>query len=121
MTDVETTMQRVNTAAFINANPIVLALTPNTRTKTASGGWVDSPQAPRALQTFRLIPQSVSSGAPDRATDGVSRRWPYVLLGMWNAVVQVGDTFEYGELTLQVKHLWPENRYEVRAGVDVRG
>jgi hypothetical protein len=39
---------------------------------------------------------------------------------MWNAVVQVGDTFEYGDLTLQVKYRWPENGYEIRAGVDVR-
>lgn len=118
---VEATMQRVNTAAFINANPIAIALVPNTRTKTASGGWADTPQTPRKLQILRLIPQSVSAGAPERATDGVARKWPYVLLGLWNAEMAVGDTFDFDGVTLQVKYMWPENGYERRAGVDVSG
>lgn len=119
MAGTEVTIQRLNTIAFIKANPLTIALVPHTKAKTANGGFTMLVGVPREEQIMRLIPQSTTAGAPLRATDGVERRWPYVLLGQHDAIMAIGDTFTLDGATYAIEYIWPENGYERRAGVSV--
>lgn len=121
----EMVLQRRNTEWFILADPMTLALTPRTEVRQPSGGTVLQDGTSRAAQTFRLIPQS-STATPARssaaADAGQTRKYPYVLLGTWDAVVDVHDWWEdAGGRRWRVDQLEPFRGYCVRALVQEWG
>jgi hypothetical protein len=116
----ELAMHRLNTQAFISANPSTIALIPRDRQKTGTGvRWIEL--APRPAQVLRLIDQSSTSGPSPgsvRAADGVQRRVTYQLLGTWDAAIGLYDTWVDAQgIRWVVDDLLPDNGYERRAEV----
>jgi len=115
--DMET--QRALTKSFIDSNPIVVQLTPVTRTKLPSGGTTTVTGVPRPIQTFRLIPMSHTT-MPTRSTStsasadaGVQRRYDYTLLGEWDAQMEVFDYWDSPDgQRLVIEALVSYNGYE---------
>jgi hypothetical protein len=116
----ELRVNRRNTAWFIEARPIVIALIPQQRTKTASGGFLYLPLPPRVEQTFRLIEQASAYGNNPgllQASDGKQRRVQFQLLGTWDSVMEVHDYWVMDGLRYEVAELLPFNNYERRGQV----
>jgi hypothetical protein len=116
----ELQVNRVNTEAFIAANPSYVALIPRTATKTGEGIlYVDGP--PRASQRFRLIDQSSTNGPQPGSivgADGTQRRVDYQLLGKFDAIVGLNDYWvDAAGIRWEVAELLPDNGYERRARV----
>lgn len=88
----ELEMQRRTTKAFIDADPTVIALTPQSVTITPGGGRKFEQDQPRADQTFKLIPMTFDQ-RPTVTSGGVERIIDYTLLGEWNAEGEVWDRF----------------------------
>jgi hypothetical protein len=118
-------VQRYNTAQFIDAEPVRIALTPRKEMRTPAGG-VETVELPaRAAQTFKVIMISPAGGFIEQRNDaggGTERRADFILLGKWDAVVDVGDYWhdEYGQ-RWEVTSIIPYNGYEVRANVESYG
>lgn len=110
---------RRQTHWFIENDPTPISLVPVAKQAAPGGGWNVSPLAPRSTQRFKLIPQSTADGVVQTA-DGTSRRFDYILLGEWNAIVAIGDMFTEPEHSGQkwvVQGLLPYNGYEIKAGI----
>jgi len=114
----ELTAQRNITLGFIMSAPVELVLTPHAKTATSAGGWTHTAATDRALQTFRIIDASaLGLPSPTKSLDGVERKYDYMLLGEYDAVVGVGDTFTYDGRAHEVIELMFNLEYEVRAKV----
>jgi|GEM_PF-2645948 len=116
-------INRLNTKAFIEADPISLSLTRSGSVRTPGGGIKRQGAAQTPLQTFKLIMQSPAGGSIEQRTeDGTERRVEYVLLGEWDADVQTGDFWndERGQ-RWEVTAIIPRNGYELRAVVEAHG
>jgi hypothetical protein len=117
----ERMIQRRNTLAFIAARPSTLILVPSVRQRTATGGsiLVDGPA--RAAQTFRVVEQgSAPNNTPGqlRAADGTQERTDFLLLGVHDAVVEVGDHWsDTSGAKYRVTEMVADNGYEKRAKV----
>lgn len=118
----ELALQRTITLAFIMADPVTIVLTPRSDVRQPSGGVTTEDLEPRVPQVFRLISQSFTT-SPARSTSsaaaadaGQTRKYPFVLLGTWDAVVAVHDWWEddHGQRWI-VDQLQPSPAYEVRA------
>ena len=119
---IEQNVNRANTHAFIAARPSAIVLIPVVRTKTASGGTRSTDSTPRAVQTLRLVEQGTNAGnAPGRlpAADGHETRVSWLLLGDWDATMDVGDHWTDPDSGAghQIEELLPFNGYERRARV----
>lgn len=116
----ELALNKRNTRAFISARPSALALIPQLRVKTASGGFKYEDLPARASQTLRLIEQASAYGnSPGllQSSDGKQRRVQFQLLGDWSAVIGVYDYWVSGGMRFEVAELLPFNGYEVRGQV----
>lgn len=116
-------MQRSNTAAFIAADPISIALIPAVQTTLPSGGTKLDYGTPQTAQTFRLIPMSHTE-RPTRAANatgsetGVVRKHDFTLLGKWDAVWEKGDSWVDAEgKRWVIDSLVPDNGYQRKAMV----
>lgn len=116
----ELALHRRMTKAFIDANPIEIALIPRTVVNTGTGQqMVDGTQRP--AQTFRLIDQTRTTG-PEPGTvlaaDGQQRKAEYQLLGEHDAIVGLYDYWtDDQEIRFEVANIIHHNGYEVRAQV----
>jgi hypothetical protein len=124
----ELAVQRELTHEFIMADPVVIALIPRTDVRKDSGGVQPVDGAPRAPQTFRLIPMShkerpVGSNSAAQSRDaGIVRQYDYTLLGEWNSVIVENDYWETPEgQRLIVDSLVSFNGYEQKAMITSRG
>lgn len=119
----ELKVNRANTLAFIAADPISLTLQVRGSERTASGAFDSERQSERAVQSFKLIMQSpAGSSIEQRTEDGTERQVDFILLGAWDAVVEVGDYWEDGLGNRhEVKAIVPRNGYETRAVVEAHG
>lgn len=116
----ELKLQRRNTAAFIAANSIQIALIPRKRVNTGTGSRLVD-EEPRTGQTFRLIDQTRTFGAMPGlviASDGKQRKADYQLLGEHDVVIGLYDYWidAYGT-KFEVGELLARNGYERRAQV----
>lgn len=84
--------QRRQTKAFIDADPTVIALVPQSETITPGGGRKLEQDQPRADQTFKLIPMTFDQ-RPTVTAGGVERIIDYTLLAEWDAEGAVWDLF----------------------------
>lgn len=115
----ELRLNRINTAAFIACKPVSIALKPQVRERTSTGGFQIKLSPARAAQTFRIIDLSSSymvDQPPQRTIDGVERTVEFMLLGNYDAQMDtydiwVDDNGSKWELT----QLFPDNGYERRA------
>jgi len=116
----ELKMHRINTTAFIAANPTSIALVPRTPVKSGTGTrYVEGP--PREAQTFRLIDQTRTFGSEPGTVltlDGKQRKAEYQLLGEYTATIGLHDTWvDIDGIVFEVGNLLPDNGYEIRAQV----
>lgn len=112
--------QRANTRAFIDANPVMVALTPQTLVKTGTGTKY-VPGTPRPAQKARIIDQTRTFG-PEPGTavgaDGKQRKLEFQLLLEHDGVVGVHDFWLDAEgVRWEVADVLPNQGYEVRAQV----
>lgn len=116
----ELAVNRRNTRMFIVARPLELALIPQARTKSASGGFKYEDLPMRATQTLRLIEQASAYGnSPGllQSSDGKQRRVQFQLLGQWDSVIGVYDYWIADGVRYEVAELLPFNNYERRGQV----
>lgn len=114
----ELRVNRRNTVAFIAKNPSQLALQPQARQRTATGGFAATLSPARAPQTFRVI--DLSSGynvdqPPQRTIDGVEKTVQFMLLGAYDTIINLYDVWTDANGQWQVTQVFPENGYEQRA------
>jgi hypothetical protein len=119
----ELQMNRKNTKAFIAADPVVVTLQTRTPVRSAIGGWITEEGEPRAPQTFKLIMQSPAGGSLEQRTeDGTEREVDFILLGLWDAEIDIGDWWEdENDNIWEVRALVPSNGYETRAVIEAHG
>lgn len=122
----ELQIHRRNTTAFIQADPVQLALVRvNELQRTASGGVVKADvAAPIRSQTFRLLP-TTDRVADVRLTSGRFAPVAFVLMGEWDADMARDDEFEHDGVWYTIAGpIMPEHTqqpYEKKAAVIRRG
>lgn len=110
---------RAGTVAFIKANPVQITLTPRKRIKSGTGVTFQD-QPVRDEQTLCLIDQSTArSPVPGvvQTSDGRERMVEFILLGRWDAEVELWDTWTDASGVWEVAQVFPANGYELRAAV----
>lgn len=113
-------MQRRNTVAFIEADPIDLVLTPHTAEDTPSGGFRLTASEPRTAETLRLIP--ANDRMPEvRSSAGRVVRPEYTLMGVHSSPMSQWDTFTYRgvvyEVASPVRPVHTDSAYERKGDV----
>ncbi len=115
MSDVELRVQKRLTTAFINTQPISVALTPRQKVRTPTGGAKLEELAPRDPQTMRLV--EPPKPQLEIALDGIQREVEFLLLGEYDAELGVYDTFSHDGHDWEVVQLYHFNGWERRAAV----
>lgn len=96
----ERVINRALTHTFILFDPVQIVLTPYTEVRTASGAVSMVAQAPREVQTFRLIPVSSnerpqgSTSGQTNAGNGVQRKYDFTIMGEWDSLIEENDVWE---------------------------
>lgn len=120
LSEAELKVQRANTVAFIDANPVLIELVPQTLQKTGTGTkYLPGPKRP--AQKVRLIDQTRTFG-PDPGTavgaDGKQRKLQFQLLLLWDGEVGLHDFWVDADgIRWEVGDLLPDQGYERRAMV----
>lgn len=116
-------LMTASTRAFIADDPVVIALTPGRgeSLETISGGIDYTDAEPRDEQTFKLINTSGDSVAPASSEGAEVRKYSYVIVGMPDSVVEVGDWWTDGPNRYTVTAILHRNGYEVKAAVEAFG
>jgi hypothetical protein len=117
LTDIRNGLLRYSTTAFIDEHSVLISL--NRKIKvTKPGGGHDKVDITIPPQKFRLINQSASDGLTYSANDdGAARKLGYIMVGAYDADVQIDDTWSEGEEQFHVDGLIANNEYETRAVV----
>ena len=106
------------TAKLISIDPRTISLIPHVKTRQPSGGykWVASgtPRAPQDF-TLELIPGSLTGAGQSEGAN--PKTWTYYLIGKYDAIVEIGDTWEDGDSSYRVIAIMPKNDYEKRCVV----
>ena len=112
-------MLRKATDRIIKLDYRTIVLVPHADTKTPSGAVKKTAGIPRDAQTFSITPMddqivSTESGAK-------AQQWKYILVGRYNAIIEIGDSWEDGNMTYEVVSIFPSNDYEKRCVVRAFG
>lgn len=117
---------RKQTKWFIDDDPFEITLTPRSQsTRVAGGGFVKSNGTPRAPQIVKLVYAGSARGASGQegiqvTSDGVERRYDYVIVGEWDMEIEVGDHWlDPRGNRCEVTSLIPDNMYERRATASI--
>lgn len=116
LTDVRLAYLRYTTKNYIKDNPTDVVLKRQVPTE-ASGGGHTFPKVPIASQTFRFIDHDITSGIFYGSDDGIARRFTYVMIGPYDADIDINDTWTVGEISYKIESLMPNNGWESRAYV----
>jgi hypothetical protein len=104
---------RANTDRFIAQNPTDIVLIPRTDAWLA-GTKTRTDQTPRVSQTFKVI-WSGTTGIIS-TIEGTTRRFDFVLVGSYDAIVAIGDHWEQTNQDNEIDYIFPYNGYEVKCG-----
>lgn len=116
----EITKQRELTYAFIQADPTLVTLTPVLRVKQPSGSYLMVDQPARPVQTFKMIPLTAGQ-KPTIVLNGIERIADYAMVGMHDAVVEVGDHWMMGNQKFTVIETADGHGYETKVLVEAHG
>jgi hypothetical protein len=119
LSTVEISIHRKGTESFINSDPTTISLIPSTET-WVGGTKTFGTATVRTAQTFKII----WSGSQDGIVitgEAKARRFDFILVGRYDAVVQIGDSWTLGSQHFQVEWIAPGNGYEVKAGGSSHG
>ncbi len=111
---------RAGTLAFIADDPVTLALVPGraTATEAADGGYDYAAGSARDPQDFKIIGEFGTSAGRQQPESGVDvRQFGYLLLGAYDAAVEVGDYWIDGKNRYVVDGEVISNGYEKRFSV----
>lgn len=115
----ELAVNRLNTNAFIAANPMAVELIPRVMHRGGSGTrWEE--KEPRPLQVARLIDQNGGQGPTniERGDDARQRKDQFQLLLPWDGEVEPNDFWVDADgVRYEVTGIIPSNGYERRAAV----
>lgn len=117
ITDLWTDPARAAVTELLQLRGQSIVLTPVGAAVTKPGGGNDYVAGtPRTAQTFALFKTSNFDGREDAQTDqGQSRKFDYKLIGQWNAMVQVGDTWQDDTAEYTVESVDRSKSYQVTA------
>ena len=110
-------MNREITRLFIADDPSLITLIPSSKEKTPSGGYREVQGEPKPIQMVKLIYQA-AKGDADSTSDGAVRKHSVVIVGLYGANIEEGDTFEWpgnSGSKWVVTGIHPDNGYEVKA------
>jgi len=109
----ELAINRDNTDKYINIDPTEIILIPR-REIWVAGSKRMADQTPRVPQTFKVNWQ-YSTGQVT-VIDGTTFRFDYVIIGRYDAEVEINDHWSHLDQDFEVHYVFPSNGYEVRAG-----
>lgn len=112
---VELIIQRLNTERYIDLDPVWLTLTPRTE-QFVAGTRTRVDGIPRISQKFKIIWGTVGAGFVPLLAGGETRRFDFILVGLYNANVAVGDHWVVGSQDNEIGYIYPSNGYEVKCG-----
>lgn len=112
----ELAIRQRGTLHFIASDPTNIVLIPHTKS-FVDGTKKFVPGTPRIGQDFKVI-WGGENGIVRQTPNGV-RRFDFILVGMPDAIVSVGDQFQSGKAV--VEYVYPFNGYEVKAGGVIHG
>lgn len=112
-----------STAAFIADDPVDIVLTAGKgiAVETASGGYDYEDAGDKPVQTFKLINTSGDSNSPTSGDGRDAVRFSYMMIGMPDADIEVGDWWVDGDNRYAVTGILHRNGYEVKATVEAYG
>lgn len=111
-------MQRAVTAAYIATDPTEVIIRRPGKVSDGSGGFRINGESPLPPQTVRII--SAGTGSTRRTVDGEEEQPDIVLLGEWDADIQVDDVFMFDGDDYQVQTVLADLGYETYAEVTLR-
>lgn len=112
---------KLNTVAFIEADPREIVLTRYPRVPNGTGGTRPGTPVPQPVQTLRVIPVESSRAVERVSVDGATVMPSWVLLGRWDANMARGDRFPLqGGLTGEIVYVHETRLYEAKGEVVVR-
>ena len=116
-------LMTASTQAYIADDPVAIILTPGrgSAVETVSGGIDYTDASPRQQQTFKLINVSGDSNSPQTSEGAVAVSFRYILVGMPDAQIEVGDWWVDGPNRYSVTGILHRNGYEVKATVESFG
>lgn len=118
---------RKQTKRFIDDDPFTIVLVPREKTRVPGGGYEMVDQPPRPPQTVKLVYTGSARGIGGAegvqvTSDGVERRYDYVIIGEWTLQIDVGDWWEDDRgQRWEVLGMIPDNEYERRATCSAYG
>lgn len=116
MNTLELELQTAATRTFILADPEDLVFTRQAKVPDGAGGFIETPNAPLAMQTGRMIPQS--DRVPEiTASDGRSARPEWVLLMEPDADMQRYDRFTWRGIVWEIAQIHTKPDYELKGDV----
>lgn len=110
-------INRILTKLFIEQDPTVITLIPVEMVDMASGGTKPVDKTPRAPQIFKMIWQGGNSTGINTTADGQNRQFDFIMVGEYDAEVEIGDHWTDGSQEYYVDGLEPFNGYEIKAHV----
>lgn len=122
LADIELAIHRLGTEEFIKAGPPkTIVLTPCTEA-IVGGTKIFTSGTPRDPQEFKIIFPNVSGAyqnpsiVRDINPDGGVQRFDFILVGKYDAEVDIGDFWKEGDQEYRVEYAFPYNGYEVKVG-----
>lgn len=119
---------RKATELAIKIDPRTITLLPHSRIDRGGGLYDFEAQTPRAAQTFMVEPVGATLSGITSTSGGVVNsegasvhQWSYYLVGLYDAEMEIGDTWQEGETVYRIVALQPKNDYEKRAIVTAYG
>ncbi len=116
LSNIKLGLLRYNTKIYIMEDPTWIIFQRKTKVRKAGGGH-DKVPMPIPAQVFRFINQGTGPGVQVTGEGDDVRRAPYVLLGLYNADVDVDDSWVDGDIQYRVDGVVPNNNYETRIHV----
>lgn len=120
MPDILATQRRL-TEWFIDMGPASeITLTPNIRVKIPGRGMTNAPQDEREPQKFKKIWPG-GDGLQTGSQDGTLHKFDMIIVGLYDCVAEVGDTWKEGSQSYRIHSEFPNNGYERKFGVESYG
>lgn len=119
---------RKGTDVLLGIDSHDIVLIPHLRVNKPGGVYDWEPQAARPSQKFGVEPfQSTltgitgTGGGLSGSEGATAHSWSYLLRGRYDAQVEIGDVWNYGETSYRVTSIQPYNEYERTAVVSAIG
>lgn len=125
MDHAERVLQRRNTRALIDADPVDVEIFRSTTTETAGGGTRKStPSGLGRKQRFRLAPASMFTNLTQMMAaqiEGMVPRQEWVILGRHDADIRKDDLLQINGVPYKVFFVDPKREYQTLARVHQEG